>query len=89
MQTQEQADNLIKSSNTELVNVVNKPKTNSFEILMVEDIKPEERILHGLNDKKGLVVKEKVSHSYPEIKFHFVGEAGITKLMKDIEAGRV
>lgn len=63
-----------------------KQKTNTFEILLAEKMSDVERIKNNL-PAKGLIVKEKISHSAPEVKYHIVDEKeGIVKLIKDIEA---
>ena len=64
-----------------------KQKSNTFEILLAEKIDDVERVKNNL-PAKGLIVKEKISHSAPQVKYHIIDEKeGIVKLIKDIEAG--
>lgn len=62
-----------------------KPKEVSFELTRAEFLKPEERVQHNL-PTEGLVVKEKIAHSYPNIQLHFIGSDGIVKFMKKLES---
>jgi hypothetical protein len=65
-----------------------KQKPNTFEILLAENMSDVERVKNSL-PAKGLIVKEKISHSAPQVKYHIIDEKeGIVKLIKDIEAGK-
>lgn len=76
--TKEKIDTMAKSK------YYNEAKKNSFEILLAENIKIGERVKHKLPNK-GLVVKEKVTQSPPQVKYHILDKGGIVKLMKEIE----
>ncbi len=78
---------MAKNGKNDNMSEAKEPKSNSFELILAENIKKEERKKYNLIDfpETGLVVKEKISHSYPELKFYYVGDKGIVKLMKEIE----
>lgn len=65
-----------------------KQKENTFEILLAENIHEVERVKNNL-PIKGLIVKEKIARSAPQVKYHIIDpKKGIVNLMKEIEAGK-
>jgi uncharacterized membrane protein len=67
-------------------NAMHEHKTVVYELARAEDIPKDILSQNNINEDRGLVVIEKESHSYPQVKIYYIGEKGISSFIDKLEA---